>query len=53
MAKREELMGSACPVARSLSVLGDVWTLMILRDAFDGSSRYHPGWTVTAILPST
>jgi len=40
MAKREELMGSACPVARSLSVLGDVWTLMILRDAFDGSSRF-------------
>jgi DNA-binding HxlR family transcriptional regulator len=40
MGKREELMDSTCPVARALSVLGDAWTLMILRDAFDGSSRF-------------
>jgi DNA-binding HxlR family transcriptional regulator len=40
MGKREELMASTCPVARALSVLGDAWTMMILRDAFDGTVRF-------------
>lgn len=29
-----------CPVARTLEVLGDRWSLMIIRDAFDGISRF-------------
>lgn len=29
-----------CPVARALEVLGERWTLMILRDAFDGPCRF-------------
>ena len=29
-----------CPVARSLSVIGDRWTILILRDAFLGARRF-------------
>lgn len=29
-----------CPVARALDVIGDRWSLMILRDAFDGLRRF-------------
>ncbi|RLM52818.1 transcriptional regulator, partial [Halobellus sp. Atlit-31R] len=29
-----------CPVARSANVLGDRWSLLIVRDAFDGISRF-------------
>ena len=32
--------GADCPVARSLDVLGDWWTLLIVRDAFDGMRRF-------------
>jgi DNA-binding HxlR family transcriptional regulator len=31
---------SACAIARSLSVLGERWTFLILRDAFEGSTRF-------------
>lgn len=30
----------ACPVARSLSVVGDRWTILVLRDAFLGTRRF-------------
>jgi|SRR3954451_9172021 hypothetical protein len=29
-----------CSVARSWSVLGDRWTMLVLREAFAGTSRY-------------
>jgi DNA-binding HxlR family transcriptional regulator len=29
-----------CPIARSLDVLGERWTLMIVRDALGGSTRF-------------
>ena len=29
-----------CPVARTLEVIGDRWSLMIIRDAFDGLRRF-------------
>ena len=29
-----------CPIARTLSVVGDRWTLLILRDAFLGTRRF-------------
>lgn len=31
---------SACPVAVGLEVLGDRWTLLVLRDLFMGKSRF-------------
>jgi DNA-binding HxlR family transcriptional regulator len=32
--------GSACPVARAVEVVGDRWSLLIVRDAFDGITRF-------------
>ncbi|MCO4857634.1 helix-turn-helix transcriptional regulator [Herbaspirillum sp. WGmk3] len=29
-----------CPIARSVSVVGDRWALLIVRDAFDGVCRF-------------
>nr|WP_245210041.1 helix-turn-helix domain-containing protein [Serratia sp. PL17] len=29
-----------CPVARTLDVIGDWWSLLIVRDAFDGVRRF-------------
>ncbi|MDP9898689.1 DNA-binding HxlR family transcriptional regulator [Variovorax ginsengisoli] len=31
---------ATCPVARALDVVGDRWSLLIVRDAFDGVSRF-------------
>lgn len=38
--KRKSFAKAPCPVARSLDVIGDWWTLLIIRDAFDGISRF-------------
>ncbi|GKS94707.1 MULTISPECIES: helix-turn-helix domain-containing protein [Comamonadaceae] len=40
MAKRKSLADSPCPVARSLDVVGDRWSMLIVRDAFDGLRRF-------------
>nr|WP_245819499.1 helix-turn-helix domain-containing protein [Rhodococcus yunnanensis] len=29
-----------CPVARTLDIVGDKWSLLIVRDAFDGARRF-------------
>ncbi len=31
---------SACPVAHSLDIFGDRWTLLVIRDLFFGRSRF-------------
>jgi DNA-binding HxlR family transcriptional regulator len=31
---------SGCPVARSLDVLGDKWTLLVIREALSGTTRF-------------
>ena len=38
--KRTSLKGNACPVARALDSIGDWWSLLIIRDAFDGMHRF-------------
>ncbi|MGH1424782.1 MAG: winged helix-turn-helix transcriptional regulator [Pseudooceanicola sp.] len=35
-----DLENEACPVARGLSVVGDRWTLLVLRDCFRGLKRF-------------
>ncbi|MDZ5448534.1 helix-turn-helix domain-containing protein [Labrys sp. ZIDIC5] len=40
MVKRKSLTGDYCPSARSLDVIGDWWSLLIVRDAFDGLTRF-------------
>lgn len=37
----DELSEDTCPVARGLSVIGDRWTLLILRDCFLGVRRFE------------
>lgn len=38
--KWDELSEDWCPVARTMSVIGDRWTLLIIRDCFLGLSRF-------------
>ena len=38
--RRKSLNTATCPVARSLDVIGDWWTLLIVREAFKGASRF-------------
>ena len=40
MVKRTSFEYAECPVARSLDVLGDWWSLLIIRDAFLGLRRF-------------
>ena len=41
MAKRkEEGLRSACPVAGTLDLIGDRWTLLVVRDLLCGKRRY-------------
>jgi DNA-binding HxlR family transcriptional regulator len=37
----DDLSTDWCPVARALSVIGDRWTLLIVRDCFLGKSRFE------------
>lgn len=39
--KKSDLSGQPCSVARALAVIGDRWTLMLLRDAFLGVRRFE------------
>lgn len=38
--RRTRLDGTTCPVMRSLDEVGDWWTLLIVRDAFAGMTRF-------------
>ena len=40
MPSRKSLRNEACPVARSVDLIGDRWSLLIVRDAFDGMRRF-------------
>jgi DNA-binding HxlR family transcriptional regulator len=38
--RRKSLGDAGCPVARSLDVIGDWWSLLIVRDALNGLRRF-------------
>jgi DNA-binding HxlR family transcriptional regulator len=38
--KRTSFVGDACPIARALDVIGDWWSLLIIRDALLGRRRF-------------
>ena len=40
MPAREKMKNETCPVARSVDIIGDRWSLLIVRDAFDGLRRF-------------
>ena len=41
MVKRTSFAGDCCPIARSLEAIGDWWSLLIIREAFFGLSRFN------------
>lgn len=40
MPRKKESSTETCPVARTLDVVGDRWSMLIVRDAFDGAARF-------------
>ncbi|MDR0215391.1 MAG: helix-turn-helix transcriptional regulator [Acidovorax sp.] len=40
MSTRQPMNEQPCPVARSVDLIGDRWSLLIVRDAFDGMRRF-------------
>ena len=40
MNSHKNLHAQPCPVARSVDLIGDHWSLLIVRDAFDGVRRF-------------
>ncbi len=52
MALRRTYQENICPVARSLEVIGERWTLLIIRDAFYGVRRFSDFRTHLGIPPA-
>lgn len=48
---RSEIGHQSCPVARSIDVVGDPWTLMVLRELFLGSHRFDELEAQTGVSP--
>ncbi len=40
MVKRHNKQSDTCPVARSVDLVGERWSLLLVRDAFDGTRRF-------------
>lgn len=40
MSGKATMQAQPCPVARALDVIGDRWSLLIVRNAFDGMGRF-------------
>lgn len=40
MVKHQNKQDETCPVARSVDLVGDRWSLLLVRDAFDGTRRF-------------
>lgn len=53
MPKRVSFWDAGCPVARALDVIGGWWSLLIIRDAFDGVRRFSEFYTSLGIAKST
>jgi DNA-binding HxlR family transcriptional regulator len=39
--RRKSLSNTSCPIGRALDEIGDWWTLLIVREAFDGARRFR------------
>ncbi len=50
--RRALLDNSPCPVARSLGCFGDPWSMLILRDAFYGMTRFDEWERSLGIAPN-
>ncbi len=45
------LAASPCPIARSLAVLGEKWTLLVVREALGGRTRFADFRTSLGVAP--
>ena len=50
--RRTSFQGMDCPIARSLDRVGEWWSILILRDAFAGLSRFDEFETSLGIAPN-
>lgn len=50
--QRKRFDDSSCPVARSLERVGEWWTILILRDAFFGLTRFDEFQKSLGIAPN-
>jgi DNA-binding HxlR family transcriptional regulator len=41
VALRSDWSQDTCPIARSVDVVGDPWVLLVLREAFEGATRFE------------
>ena len=39
--KWNEIAGQECSIARTLSVVGDSWTMLVIRELFNGNGRFN------------
>ena len=47
----EDKAGTVCPVARSVEVAGDRWTILVLRELYMGSTRFEEMQIQTEATP--
>jgi DNA-binding HxlR family transcriptional regulator len=50
--QRKSFAGMACPIARSLEHIGEWWSMLILRDAFAGKTRFDEFQSSLGIAPN-
>lgn len=50
--RRTSFSATQCPIARSLERVGEWWTILILRDAFHGLTRFDQFQKSLAIAPN-
>jgi DNA-binding HxlR family transcriptional regulator len=50
--QHKSLRNTVCPIARSLEHVGEWWSILILRDAFAGASRFDDFQTSLGIAPN-
>ena len=50
--QRKSFDDMACPIARSLEHVGEWWSMLILRDAFAGVTRFDDFQTNLGIAPN-
>lgn len=50
--QKTDFSAMPCPIARSLSKVGEWWSILILRDAFSGLTRFYEFETSLKIAPN-
>lgn len=51
MARRPDIADTLCPVSRSTSLIGDRWSLLVLRELFMGVTRFRDLQAQTGATP--